>query len=453
MFHPVDHERRPRRRLELPDLTTGDVAQRRGDAAGVEDVEVAAERAGAARVTPHLGAGAPEQVDATDRRGDERSARGDRVRAEADEQLQARVEQARVEAVVLGAGRRQADPGESLIPVSPPRLAAAEGRPVREAESLHGGVVVRDLALGQPRLQAREVAWGRGETGRADATAGVTDPRPSPRSFRTARDREPVSGAGALHSPGSLADDQGPLELDLLERDRRVRIVVHERQPAGGRKHDPAADAMVAEPGRVLSGDRRLAVAAIGLDARLDRRAQPVVSPRAPRALEPAALPLPRVERQPNQPAAAPDDAVPVDLHAVGVERRDGLEHHLGIVLVAAAGHHRESVDPTLGQHLRDGSEQHRVRPDLEESARSLFDEVLDHRGEQHRLAQVAGPVGGVERPDRRARAGDRRVEAEHRLARHDVFQGRAQLVQERIHLGAVGGHVRLHHAGEHPFG
>jgi hypothetical protein len=91
---------------------------------------------------------------------------------------------------------------------------------------------------------------------------------------------------------------------------------------------------------------------------------------------------------------------------------------------------------------LDDRARQRRVRGDLEEAESARPQRLRDRRIQPHGLAQVANPVGRAEIVAFARPAVDGGVERHVDVTRGELVQPGAKVLQQRIHVEAVGGEV-----------
>ena len=100
------------------------------------------------------------------------------------------------------------------------------------------------------------------------------------------------------------------------------------------------------------------------------------------------------------------------------------------------------------GGILLDGAGEQRMRRQFTENPEAVFEGRLHGRGESHGVTQVFGPVVGVERRSL-SRVPQRRGVVGH-VGRPGLQPGESlnELIEDRIHLRRVGGHVHIHLRG-----
>src|SRR6185436_981915 len=95
----------------------------------------------------------------------------------------------------------------------------------------------------------------------------------------------------------------------------------------------------------------------------------------------------------------------------------DGAPEMMRVVVVAQQGRNDAALDVEILHGVQDESAQDRVRADLDEYADPSALRLRDRVREAHRLADIAPPVGRVERRTVEPFPGNRGIERNIRLA------------------------------------
>src|SRR6185312_12374540 len=183
-----------------------------------------------------------------------------------------------------------------------------------------------------------------------------------------------------------------------------------------------------------------------------ERVASGVTAPLAARlgaAFEPVALALPGVSGERDARGARGEEPLHRDLVTVHEGRPDVLEDGLSLRLVAPQRAGGDALDLGGAPRLLDRRDQDGVRADLDEVGEAVGEELLDRVPEADRLAQIVGPVAGVELGPGEGAAADGRVERDLGRPRGDRRHLGAQLAEERLDLRAVAGEIDLHAPAE----
>src|ERR1700722_9495329 len=108
--------------------------------------------------------------------------------------------------------------------------------------------------------------------------------------------------------------------------------------------------------------------------------------------------------------------------------------------MVALQRRHRNGSFARMPDAVFHGLQEHRMSIHFDERVESIPQQMLQRRGEQDRLAQVASPIFGVQTGavfDTAAGGGIQRYGTS---ARPDIAQKLSELAPQRIHVSAVGG-------------
>jgi len=164
--------------------------------------------------------------------------------------------------------------------------------------------------------------------------------------------------------------------------------------------------------------------------------------------LHPIALALEWVGGQ-RHAAPARVQLLPADAATLAVGTAQTGQHLRVLVLSTAHRGHGYQIHLAV---LLDGGQQHRVRAALDKDAVSVLHQLFHGGGKQYRRAQVAAPIGRVQRRGCQ-RPADGRIDWHSRQLRLDGFQRLHQLGFQPIHVRAVRGHIHFYRAHEHAFG
>src|SRR5262245_29599382 len=124
---------------------------------------------------------------------------------------------------------------------------------------------------------------------------------------------------------------------------------------------------------------------------------------------------------------------------AGGVESAKRREQGFELVLLASQRGEHRCVVLEVDERLLDGRSENRMRAELDENRVTFLGELRDRGREKDGRAQIPRPVGGAELDAVQATGADRRVEGMLGMTRRDRLESSDELVQNRIHLGAVG--------------
>ena len=174
---------------------------------------------------------------------------------------------------------------------------------------------------------------------------------------------------------------------------------------------------------------------------------------RLQRSDAPVAFALPRIERQVDMGMTARQHAVPVDRQAGGPQPGNH-GHRCGMFgFVACRACERHHVGRLRLGVLLHRTGQHRMWPELDETAGAITQQLLHDGIELHRRAQVATPMRRIELAAVR-RAPERGREDRHgRCVRREPSQFGRQRCRGCIHLRAVRRHIHVDPPAEEALG
>ncbi len=278
------------------------------------------------------------------------------------------------------------------------------------------------------------------------------------RPHSTAREGRGGGFHGDLQLPRVLGVDRQRLE-QLHVDERAVGEPLGERgscelDEAGGRQHCGTLHHVVAQEAEVIAVERGLPVHRVGLRSRtqgVTEQCVPTIALSAVRRrLVPVALTLPRVAGQHHVRRGRSRDRRPVHVGARLEQRAERGEHRRHLRFAAAHGRQHRRTRFQVVDDLVDRGQQDGVRAQLHEHRRALDGELGDRITEQHRLAQVGGPVVGVERRAVEHATSHGGPERDGGGAWGQRGERRAQIVEQRVDLRAVRRDVDLHRPAEH---